>query len=102
MNNFKNIFDDFINSKSKFFDLPDGAEKTVTFISVEPVTTNFKGKEISCLRYQFEIDGKVFMWDRTSRELAKQMSRFTKGDKLKIRREGERNQTKYFIEEANE
>lgn len=100
MQNFNTVFDDFINLKSKFFDLPDGGEKIVTFISVEPVITNFKGKEIQCLRYILEIDGKVFMWDRTSRELARQMRFCVKGDVLKIKRVGERNQTQYFIEKV--
>ena len=100
MSNYKNVLDDFINQKSSFLDFPDGEEKLVKFVSVEPVITNFKGKETPCLRYRLEIDGNIFMWDRTSRELAKQMRQFTEGDQLRIRREGERNQTKYFIQKV--
>lgn len=102
MSDLNDIFSRFIDKKSDFLDLPDGAEKTVTFNSVEPVTSDFKGQKVDCLRYYFEIDGKVFKWDRTSRELAKQMSKFTKGDMLKIKREGERNKTKYTIQKVNE
>lgn len=101
MKDFKDVFENFIDSKSEFLDIPDGSERTVTFLSVAPQTTTFKGKSILCLRYVFDVEGKELKWDRTSRELAKQMCRYEKGDTLKIKREGERNKTKYFIDKLN-
>jgi len=87
-------------SKSQFFDLPDGEEATVKFLSAEQVTTNFNGSRVDAIRYHFEIDGKEMLWDRTSRELAKQMSCFSKEDLIWIKRIGQKNQTKYYVKKV--
>ena len=102
MGDFDKVFGDFIKSKSKFLDLPDGAEIVVVFLGVGHVTTNFKGKEVSCLRYLFDMEGQQRNLDRSSRALAIQMSKFSRGDKLRIKRIGERNQTKYIIQKEED
>ena len=98
MESFSHVFNNFIDSKSKFFHLAEGEERLLTFISVEPVVSNFKGREIASLRYTLEVDGKTMYWDRTSRELATQMRQYASGDTIKIRR---LNKIKYLIEKMN-
>lgn len=90
----------FVRSKSKFLDLKDGQEAIIKYLSAEPTTTHYQGVSVQCMRYKFEIDGKEVFWDRTSRELAKQMSDYSPGDILLIKVVGQKNQTKYFIEKV--
>lgn len=88
----------FVSKKSLFLDLPDGGEVTVRFLGVEEVETKFKGLPVQSLRYHFEHDGVKKAWDRTSRKLANQMLEFQEGDRLRIRRTGQRNNTEYFVD----
>jgi hypothetical protein len=37
------------------------------------------------------------LWDRTSRDLAKQMALISEGETILIKRTGEKSKTKYFI-----
>lgn len=92
----------FIQSKSNFFELKDGEEATVKYISVEPATTHFQGKPVNGMRFKFEVNGKEMFWDRTSREFAKQMLSYSNGDVLSIRVSGQKNQTKYFIQKVSQ
>ena len=87
----------FVQAKSKYLELKDGQEKTVKYLSAEPVNTHYQGNLVQGIRYKFEVDGKEMFWDRTSREFAKQMSNFSNGDLLSIKVVGQKNQTKYFI-----
>jgi hypothetical protein len=98
MKSINEVLEEFVRSKSVFFNLSDGEEKIVRFLSVEPVVTNYHGKETNSLRYHFEVNNKEMLWDRTSREFALQMQVFEAGDMLKIQRTGKKNQTKYYIE----
>lgn len=88
----------FVSKKSIYFDLPDGQEAVVRYLGAEPVITVFKGQEVEAIRYRLEHDGVLKVWDRTSREFAKQMSQHEEGSVLKIKRSGERNNTKYAID----
>lgn len=90
------VLKQFISKKSIYFDLPDGQEEIIRYLSAESYKTVFKGKECDSIRYHFEHDGVVKLWDRTSRQLAKQMTGM-EGAVLKIKRNGERNNTKYEI-----
>lgn len=87
----------YASSKSKYFDLPDGEEKTVRFLYAEEVPNHFDGGKTTCVRYHLEIDGHAQMWDRTSRELATQMAELSEGDIVTIKRVGQKNKTKYTI-----
>ena len=87
----------FIRSKSKFFNLSDGDEAEVQFLSAEAVTTHFQGKAVDCMRYRFLVDGQEMLWDRASRDFAEQISAFYEGDFIAIKRIGKRNQTKYTV-----
>ena len=100
MSGVKEILNSYVLSKSQFFDLPDGGEATVKFLSAEQVTTNFNGSRVDAIRYHFEVNGKEMLWDRTSRELAKQMGQFSVGDLILIKRSGQKNQTKYYVEKV--
>lgn len=93
----RDILKRFTSSKSKYFDLSDGEETQVKFLYAEEVPNHFDGGETSCIRYHFEVDGKEMFWDRTSRELAKQMALISDGEIIVIRRTGEKSKTKYFI-----
>jgi hypothetical protein len=97
MNKSRDILKQFASSKSKYFDLPDGEEAKVKFLYAEEVPNHFDGGETLCVRYHFEINGKKMLWDRTSRELAKQMALVSEGDMISIKRTGEKSKTKYFI-----
>jgi hypothetical protein len=98
MKSVKEVLGEFVESKSQFFNLSDGEEKIVKFLSAAPVTTNYRGKETASIRYQLEFNGKEMSWDRTSREFASQMQAFEIGDTIKIKRSGQKNKTKYCIE----
>jgi predicted nucleic acid-binding protein len=87
----------FAAARSIYFDLPDGEEAKVKFIFAEEVPNHFDRGETSCIRYHLEIDGKEMLWDRTSRELAKQMALIPEGATVFIKRIGEKSKTKYFI-----
>ena len=100
MKEIEQILKEFVRNKSQFFNLADGEEAVVKFLSVEQVVTTFRGNEVESIRYYFEVDGKELSWDRVSRELAKQMLEFSAGDLIKIKREGEKNKTKYFLEKV--
>ena len=90
----------FVQAKSKYFELKDGQVKTVKYLSAEPVTTHYQGTPVQCMRFKFEVDGKEIFWDRTSREFAKQMLNFSSGNLLSIKVVGQKNQTKYFIKKV--
>jgi len=92
------VLKQFISKKSIYFDLPDGQEAVVRYLGAESVITVFKGQKVESIRYQLEHDGVVKAWDRTSREFAKQISQFEEGSLLRIKRFGQRNNTKYEIE----
>lgn len=96
------ILRNFASAKSKYFDLPDGEEAQVKFLSAEQVPNNFDGGKTTCIRYHLEIDGMTQLWDRTSRDLAKQMSKISEGDLIIIKRIGQKNKTKYCISKVAE
>ncbi|MBU0634465.1 MAG: hypothetical protein KKA52_05310 [Candidatus Omnitrophica bacterium] len=96
----KQVLNDFIISKSQFFNIADGEEEEVKFLYAESVTTNFGSKSINSIRYHLEVKGKELCWDRTSRALAAQMRLFSEGDYLLIKRTGERNKTVYKVEKV--
>ncbi len=91
----------FVDKKSSFLDLPDGAEAEVKYLGAEAIETRFNGAPLPSIRYQFEHGGVRKSWDRSSREFAKQMMAFKEGDVLRIKRSGQRNATKYFITKVN-
>ena len=93
----RDILKKFASAKSKYFDLPDGEETQVKFIFAEEIPNHFDGGETLCIRYHFEVDGKEMLWDRTSRDLAKQMALIPDGAIISIKRTGEKSKTKYFI-----
>jgi hypothetical protein len=95
--NSRDLLKRFASSKSKYFDLPDGEEAQVKFLSAEEVPNHFDGGETLCIRYHFEVDGKEMLWDRTSRDLAKQMASISEGEIIFIKRVGEKSKTKYSI-----
>ena len=97
MNKSQELLKKFASSKSKYFDLPDGAEAQVRFLSAEEVPNHFDGGKTICIRYHLEIDGVKQFWDRTSRGLAQQMAKISEGDFILIKRTGEKSKTKYFI-----
>ena len=76
MSNSKEILKEYVNSKSKFYNLQNGDEDTIRFISAYPITTHYQGKPIDSIRYCIEKDGKEMFWDRSNRELAQQMLSF--------------------------
>ncbi len=98
MNKSQSVLKKFASLKSKFFDLRNGEEKIVKFLYAEQITTHFQGSEVDSIRYHLEVDGREMAWDRTHRELALQMACFSEGDLISIKRVGEKNKTKYFIE----
>lgn len=98
----RDILKKFASSKSKYFDLPDGEETQVKFLYAEEVPNHFDGGETVCIRFHFEVDGKEMLWDRTSRELAKQMALIPDGEIILIKRVGEKSKTKYFIRKVKE
>lgn len=93
----KDILNEYVRSKSKFFNLGDGEEVEVRFISVEKVPNHFDGGKTDCLRYHFEVNGQELLWDRISRELAIQMQEVQLGQTIRIKRIGQKSKTKYFI-----
>jgi len=95
--NTQEILEKFVQKKSNFIVLPDGQTMEVRLLGVEAVTTSFKGKPVESIRYSFEINGVKKTWDRSSRELAKQMFDYKLGDVLKIKRMGKGNKTHYEI-----
>ncbi|MDD4980128.1 MAG: hypothetical protein PHC54_02490 [Candidatus Omnitrophica bacterium] len=97
MNKSRDLLKRFASSKSKYFDLPDGEETQVKFLYAEEVPNHFDGGETVCIRYHFDVDGKEMLWDRTSRELAKQIASISEGETILIKRTGEKSKTKYFI-----
>ena len=100
MEDTKRILNNFVMARSQFFDLQDGEEATVKFLSAKQVTTNFKGKSVEAIRYHFEVNEKEMLWDRASRSFAKQMSHFSEEDLLWIKRTGRGNQTKYDVKKV--
>jgi hypothetical protein len=100
--NSRDLLKRFASSKSKYFDLPDGEEAQVKFLYAEEVPNHFDGGETRCIRFHFEVDGKEMLWDRTSRELAKQMALIPEGATILIKRVGEKSKTKYSIRKIEE
>ncbi|MGA2775651.1 MAG: hypothetical protein ABSE81_06290 [Candidatus Omnitrophota bacterium] len=102
MDESRQILRDFAKSGSMFFKLEDGDEKTVRFLSFEKAPNNFDGGKTTLIRYHLEVDGVKKLWDRPSHKLAEQMAEIPFGALIKIKRTGQKNQTKYFIEEIKE
>lgn len=94
------VLREYVRKKSTFFNLPDGEEAQVVYLGAKPVQTMFKGKQTDSIRFLLEVDGQKMLWDRTNRSLFAELTKYKKNDVLKIRREGERNQTKYFIQKV--
>lgn len=98
----RDLLKKYANQKSKYFILPDGETAKVTYISAEIVPNNFDGGKTSLVRYTLEVDGVIQLWDRPSRQLAQEMSKFSSGDILHISRIGEKSKTKYLIEKDSQ
>jgi hypothetical protein len=97
MDTSRELLKKFASSKSKYFDLPDGEEAKVKFLCAEEVPNNFDGGQTKCIRFHFEVDGIEQLWDRTSRQLAQEMSKVSEGETILIKRVGQKNKTKYSI-----
>jgi hypothetical protein len=80
-----------------YFELKDGEEAEVVFIKAEIIPSNFDGGKTQCVRYTFNVDGTIKIWDRSHRVLAQQMAQCCEGDVISIRRVGTGNKTKYII-----
>jgi hypothetical protein len=102
MGDSKEFLQRFASSKSMFFDLPDGEERKVTFLSAEEIPNKFDGGQSTCVRYHLKVDDKEKLWDRVSRELAQEMAKISEGDTIFIQRTGQKNKTKYFIRKVKE
>jgi hypothetical protein len=98
MSSVQKLLKEFATAKSKFFELRDGEEKTVSFIGAETVPNHFDGGKTTCIRFHLESNGAVQAWDRVSRGLALQMSAIPTNSLIKIRRTGDKSKTKYFVE----
>ena len=102
MDKIQELLKEFATSKSKFFELRDGEEKAVRFISAEKVSNHFDGGKTTCIRFHLEYDGVVQAWDRVSRDLALQMAKIPPGSLIKIKRVGDKSKTKYSVKEIKE
>lgn len=102
MSQSKILLKKYATSKSKFFNLPDGAEAKVKFLFAEIVPNYFDKGETECIRYHLEVEGTELLWDRTSRQLANDMAQVSEGEVILIRRAGQKNKTKYYIERTGE
>lgn len=92
----------YASSRSKFFDLPDGAEAKVKFLYAEEVPNHFDGGKSNCIRYHFEVDGVEQLWDRLSRQLAQDMAKVSESETIIIKRVGQKSKTKYSIERVEQ
>jgi hypothetical protein len=102
INDTQELLKQFASAKSQFFELRDGEEKKVRFVSAQKVPNNFDGGKTQCIRFSLQVDGVIQLWDRTSRDLALQMSKITKGSLISIKRSGEKSKTKYVVKEIIE
>ena len=87
----------FISEKSRYFQIRENEEKTVKYLSSEIVPNYFSKDKSSLIRYHFEEDGIHKFFDRTSKELAIQMSEIPEGSVISIKRTGQGNKTKYLV-----
>ena len=102
MDESQEILRKFTSKKSKYFDLPEGEERKIKFLSAEEVPNHFDGGKTILIRYHLEVDGIKLLWDRVSRKLSEQMGKMKEGDILIIKREGQLKDTKYFIKKVEE
>ena len=102
MDESRNVLNKYASSKSKYFQAPDGEEIKVKFLYAEEIPNHFDGGNTNCIRYHLEVNGIEQLWDRTSRNLAQQMSKVFEGDLISIKRTGEKSKTKYFIRKIEE
>ncbi len=102
MDNHRQLLEGFARSGSMFFSLADGKEAKVRFISAEVVPNNFDGGKTSLVRYHLEFDGNKQLWDRPSRKLAEQMAEIPSGALIRIKRTGQKSQTRYQITRIEE
>lgn len=94
----KDVLNGFLGEdNSKFFSLLDGQSKVVRYMSVRPHVATFDGQKSNVLRYEFEEEGKIKVWDRPSRQLAALMRDIPDGSWIEISRQGEKNQTRYQV-----
>jgi len=98
MGSSKDVLSSFAKGKSTYFVLPDNEEVVVRFIKAEQVPNHFDQGKTMCIRYHLEVDGKIMFWDRSSRILAKMMEFVPEGMNIRLRKTGERANTKYFVE----
>lgn len=84
--------------KQNFFKLAQDQQKEVRYILAEKIDNNLDHGR-PCIRYHFEVDGKIYFWDRTSRKLAKRMAEISVGKLILITRTGEGIHTAYVVEE---
>jgi len=96
------VLKDYAISGSMFFKLADGEKASVRFLNAEVAPNNFDGGKTTLVRYYLEVNGEKKLWDRPSRKLAEQMSKVLEGTLICIKRLGQKNQTKYFIEKSEE
>ena len=87
----------FVLKRNKFFKAPINEEVIVRYVRAEIVPNYFNGGKTEIIRYHLEVDGILQLWDRTSKDLAKQMSKITEGSFVSILRTGQGNKTRYKI-----
>ena len=97
MKNKKEGLRNFVLSKSQFFILQDNEEAEIRYLSYEIIPNRFDGGKSEIVRYHLEVDGREMLWDRVSRDLASQILNLEEGCLIRIKREGEKNQTKYYV-----
>lgn len=102
MDRSREVLKKFAALKSKFLTLPDGEEVTVKFLRAEEAPNNFDGGKTMLIRYHLLVEGVEQLWDRTSRDLAQQMSKIAENDTIVIKRTGQKSKTKYFVRKVEE
>ena len=84
-----------------FFNLKSGESTDVEYLYAETIPNKWDKKKI-LIRYHLIHEGVEKVWDRGSKDLARQMAQFSRGDYIRIKRVGELKNTKYTIERLPE
>jgi hypothetical protein len=84
-----------------FFNLKSGESTGVEYLFAETIPSKWDKTKI-LIRYHLIHNGVEKVWDRASKELARQMAQFLKGDSILIKRVGEGKNTKYTTERLPE
>lgn len=93
----KESLNNFIKKSSQYFSLEEGEESIVKFLGAEPIANRFNNGQTECIRYTLEQDGRKIYWDRGSRSLALQISKYPEGTVIGITKYGDGNKTRYVV-----